>query len=545
MSLPSQRPRHFGLQLPTRAGEIPSFYLSFAFCGLILLGFLIADEAYAHWFVLPVLLCGGLIGIDAVDWLRGRLPLFDPAGILAMFGLHFFFLAPLLHVTWDYWLLYIVPPTDWREWLGRMALINALGIAAYRWSMHRFSRGTSSAKPRTTWRIHERTFVPVLLFAMALSAVLQAAVYAYFGGIGGYISTFSDLLNSNETFQGLGWVFMFSEALPVLAIIGFAVYAHRSRHAGSWAVVAGVLLVFIIAKVFFGGLRGSRANYVWPLCWALGIVHLWVRPIPKRLALAGVGVLVVFMYAYGFYKSFGSDAFRALASSNMREQMVESSKRGLDATVLGDLGRADVQSYLLYRLTSPQSGSDYEYSWGRTYYGAVALLVPKRFWPDRPLGKGKEGTEAMFGKHSFSPRFYATYAYGLAGETMLNFGPWGVPVAYLLFGALVGAIRRRAATLDPRDSRTLFIPFLVGVCLHILVWDSDVTFYHVITTGLLPFVLVWLASARQVCAAGGIPLESLNGSASAGLALGGVGLIRRLPSFSLPHGSGPGRGRWS
>ena len=72
-------------------------------------GFLLASEQTAHWFIIPVLFCGVLIGCDAIDWFRGRLSLFDPAGIIGLVGVHFFFLAPLLHVTWDSWMLYIDP----------------------------------------------------------------------------------------------------------------------------------------------------------------------------------------------------------------------------------------------------------------------------------------------------------------------------------------------------------------------------------------------------------------------------------------------------
>src|SRR5258708_24048940 len=95
-----------------------SLAMSFLLCTSTVCGFLIACERTAHWFLVPVLLCGVLIGIDAVDWFRGRLDIFDPAGIIGLLGVHFFFLAPLLHVTWDSWMRYINPPPDWRGWLG-------------------------------------------------------------------------------------------------------------------------------------------------------------------------------------------------------------------------------------------------------------------------------------------------------------------------------------------------------------------------------------------------------------------------------------------
>src|SRR5437588_10852622 len=80
--------------------DVGSLLISSYLCILTVIGFVVASDRFLHWFVLPVACCGALIGIDAVDWLRGRVHLLDPVGILGLYGLHFFFLAPLLHVYW-------------------------------------------------------------------------------------------------------------------------------------------------------------------------------------------------------------------------------------------------------------------------------------------------------------------------------------------------------------------------------------------------------------------------------------------------------------
>src|SRR5688572_7022143 len=106
-----------------------SLLISVALSTLILLLFLAVSEPMGHWFVVPVLMCGALIGMDAVDWFRGKINIFDPFGIVGLLGFHFFFLAPLLHVYWQYWPLYNVanPPDDYRPFLGSMAALNFLG----------------------------------------------------------------------------------------------------------------------------------------------------------------------------------------------------------------------------------------------------------------------------------------------------------------------------------------------------------------------------------------------------------------------------------
>ena len=89
------------------------------------------------------------------------------------------------------------------------------------------------------------------------------------------------------------------------------------------------------------------------------------------------------------------------------------------------------------------------------------------------------------------------YPYGLAGETMLNFGPLTVPLAYGLFGLFVGGLRRWASGLGPGDARILMLLFVVSLTLFFLVWDSDVTLYYVITTGLVPLLLLAVSSSRS------------------------------------------------
>jgi len=474
--------------------DVASVLISCYICIWILTGFVATSDQFLHWFVIPVLFCGILIGSDAVNWLRGRLDIFDPIGILGLFGLHFFFLAPLLHVYWDEWMRYVTPPPEWRDWLGGMAFLNALGLLVYRISRNMFM-GTESKRSRQTgWRLDRQRFSILVSGALLVAALLQIQVYAGFGGILGYMQTVTDLENTNAM-QGMGWIFMISESFPILALMAFAVYAARKESCKSWPVIVLVLLVYFILKMLFGGLRGSRMNTIWGLFWAIGIVHFWIRPISKKLVFVGCVFLVLFMYLYGFFKSAGLDAVRAFESAEARTELTLQTGRSLQVAVLGDLGRSDVQAFLLYRLTTPES--DYEYAWGSTYLGAMALLIPRSLWPERPPGKIKEGTEALYGMGSYIPGIWnSQQVYGLAGEAMLNFGPIAVPFAFLVFGLVVSRIRHFIATLNFPDSRLMLLPFLVILCLMILVLDSDNVLFVSMKDGAVPFLVLALSSTR-------------------------------------------------
>jgi hypothetical protein len=484
----------------SKSRSTTSLAISFWLCTMTACGFLLASERTAHWFLIPVLFCGVLIGCDAIEWFRGRLSLFDPAGIIGLVGVHFFFLAPLLHVTWDSWMLYIDPPPDWRGWLGAMAILNAAGLVLYRCARRRAAVWRWHTPKETLWQLNRKRLLWGAACGLMLSGALQTWIYAQQGGIIGYIETFTQSIHDPEStseFKGMGWIFMLSESFPILAMVYFAVYAGRSRTARTWLVIGLVLLGFFVVQMFFGGLRGSRSNTIWALFWAVGIIHFWVRPLNRTVVFVGICFLVVFMYVYGFYKDLGKDAWTAFEAGGIPAEASIKTGRTLDVLILGDLGRADVQAFLLYRLSMPRR--DYRYAWGGTYLASATLLIPRAFWPDRPPGKVKAGTEAQYGLGSWEENTWrSSLVYGLAGETMLNFGPIAVPCAYLIFGVIVGRLQHFFSKLHPSDTRLLLYPFLVSLCFSFLQSDSDNLLFVFIKNGLVPIFIIWFGSCVLV-----------------------------------------------
>jgi hypothetical protein len=514
------------------------WYVSGVLCVAIVLLFAVAaivtgSNDLVHWFAIPVLLCGLVIGADAASWITGEVDVFDPIGILGLFGVHFFLLAPLLHVTYNYWTEETQPPADWRPWLGVMAALNLAGLLVYRFARVWFGPGARAARPvSTVWRVRPTVwgwwFGGALLAAMAL----QVWVYASYGGLWGFISAVE---RDEHSFLGSSWISMVTESFPILALMSYAIMVRR-RAAPSWRTLMGVLLLFGVVKLLFGGLHGSRSNTVFALFWAVGIVHCYVRPVPKKLILAGMVALVMFMHVYGFYKSGGVAGLRrALESSDARAQVEEETHRPLRAAILGDLGRSDIQAAVLYRLASPLS--DYQYSLGRSYLGGLLTILPGPVWRNRPPTKVREGTEALYGRGSYRERpLTATYdkdrflgmsvaVYGLAGEAMLNFGPWAAPLSFVVLGFAVGRVRRWAGAWRRRDVRWLLMPFLVNLCLVILIGDSDNVVAFVVGSGVVPLLVLALASRR-------VWVGEARGIAMAGASAAG-GVFLRPPALPM------------
>ncbi|HEX6560177.1 MAG TPA: hypothetical protein VF021_11960 [Longimicrobiales bacterium] len=493
------------LQLRRHATHRPAMsletLLAAAGAALVVVWYGATTPAGLHWFVLPVAACAVLVGGDALRWLRGSFDAYDPAGVLGLLGVYLFFVAPLLHVRWNYWMRYVQPPLDWRDWLGAMAILNCIGLVAYRgaraWVAH------APAHFRSARIIDARRFWIVLPLTLLIAGAAQYWIYDRVGGLLGYVRAYEQ---PGEAFQGLGIVFLLSESFPILALMGFAVLTARFRKLSSWWVLAIVIIAFFALKILFGGLRGSRSNTIWGLFWAVGIIHLCVRPLPRRALIAAIPLLASFMFSYGLYKAAGLEGLSALLQPARALELARTSGRTIQSTLLGDLGRSDVQAYTLYRV---QTGSAEDLGWGRTYLGGVAILLPRSIYPARPPTKVKEGTDITYDRGTYDSGRVSSRVYGLAGEALLNVGVIGVPVVFLLWGLLVGVIRRAYYGLARFDARLLLLPFLVNLAIVTLIGDSDNWIFFLVKEAAVPLFVV-LACTRSIR----LPLATTPGPAA-------------------------------
>src|SRR5680860_154563 len=244
--------------IAARASAI-DLLISFYVTSIILVIFILTGSGWDHWLIFPVFLCGVMIGTDLVLLVRGKLAPFSAEALVAGVGYHMFFLAPLLHVRWDQWMLWVVPPQDWRLWVGRFAILNVLGIGFYfvGKSWYRAPHAPSRYRPRL--QLNVSRFYSLLIVLLIASSLLQIGVYATFGGISGYVQAFE---TQSERFEGLGLLFILSESFPVLALLGYVVWAAQRKSTVSWSTIIVVLVTYFALRILFGGLRGSRGSVV-------------------------------------------------------------------------------------------------------------------------------------------------------------------------------------------------------------------------------------------------------------------------------------------
>src|SRR6201996_8103096 len=260
----------------------------------VALGFIAGQIRILHWFLIPLTLCGCLIGTDMVKWISNRLDLYDATGLIALLGYHFFFIAPLLMVSWNYRMQYLRDqPQDYRDWLGAMALMNLGGLLLYKYVVKRTPGQASSKMPTSRWQIASRRFWILWAFFLTVSCAAQVSIFVAFGGVFGYMATYSRWLSGHEDmFQGWALLFSVAESLPILLTMGLAVYWRKQRSSG-WVIAVSVLALTVLT-VITGGLRGSRSKVIWSLFWMLGIIHFYVRRLPR--ALGPVAVLLLYAF---------------------------------------------------------------------------------------------------------------------------------------------------------------------------------------------------------------------------------------------------------
>lgn len=448
--------------------------------------FVVWSQAAAHWFLLPLMACGVLAGTDVVRWLRGRLDLFDPRTIVACLAFYGFFVAPFLNVIWDqYGIGDMVISGDWRPWLGAMASLNALGLIAYRIADNQIFRRTKPSMSK--WEIDQRRFYPIFACVLLISA---AGVLAYLWQLGGIVGEVRAFESNQEAFVGKGWMLVFAWPLAVLSFLTVVFTLTDRKTNGEHRLTIGILLLGLagIGHFLLMGWYGSRSATIWALFWMAGIIHYRFRKLPPRITALGLILLVTFMYFYGFYKEQKRFGLEVLRSPSMWLEP-KGYQRDIKYLLLGDLARSDSNAYILHNLV--KDPGEYNYRWGLTYAGAFSILVPRNFWPSRPMFKVDAGTEAQFGKGA---QYDSTRVYGLSGEALLNFGPAGVVPMFAFFGGLLGWYRRKLMSWGPSDARLFLAPFFTIMFLTGFVYDSDNVVYFSLTEGALISAALFAAS---------------------------------------------------
>jgi hypothetical protein len=213
-------------------------------------------------------------------------------------------------------------------------------------------------------------------------------------------------------------------ALLLMAISWPAVFLDRTRNTMLALLVPGLLcLVFI-------RMRGRVAAQVATLATAFLAVSVWFS----------------FVVAHRSNETI----VQALATSRVDETM-EAKHEGLN-----------MFEELCWINALLRDGS-YRPNWGERYFADLVNIVPRALWPGKPLIGFDYAIARGYGTEQTSDGIHASIATGMIGQGVVNFGPWGGPLAAAVLASVWVA---GLALLDLNADRMGRLPlYLLGLAL--------------------------------------------------------------------------------
>jgi len=477
---------------------LANYLIAGAIVAIITLLFIIAQPKTCDWFILPAIFCGILMGADVVSWLRGQIDVFDPKGLIGCVVFYGFFLAPILHVFWNYYGPHLRFHDNPQHWLLMAIAANAAGLPLYKGAQYWAYKHTGPL--RTTWRVVPQRILPVL----ACLAPVALGTWLYFNRLMWQSGAVEDFVSRQMAGQGTGWAMLFGgEFLGVLLLMGLISWMIAHRMDCSWRTCAVILFIGVVAQLLLTAFIGIRGLILQGIFWIAGLIHYYWRRLSIIYLLIGFICFLPFMYFYSFYKDLMQpEMLTSLKVIEQSKDLERVTSRNIHNVLLGDLARADVQARIASGIASPTH--DYDLRYGQTYLFALSKLIPatiRHLFIDDPSlsswSKGKAFIDLNEGKGFFDLETnWGTEAFGLGGEAMLNFGLLGVPVAWLFFGLILGIFRRKRDTLTIHDSRWALVPFLSYWLAVTPLWDLDVIVFGTVTGGFISSLCVFLWSSR-------------------------------------------------
>lgn len=324
----------------------------------------------------------------------------------------------------------------------------------------------------------------VVTLAVVMAAVLWFGLFVYsVGGLGSFLRAgYADIYEIEEGREYLGFSLTL---MPVCVLLIFHL-ANRARSSVLWLVTA-----LAVASSTALLLSGSRRRLLITIILSVLIYcHYAIRRIPTKLLLGSALIGGLAVSSLGLLRSIPPEE---LATRGTVEFIAEQSPSQLFYTFL-EIGEP-ATDFETFPFIVNEISKGMSFRWGRTYFEAPLILIPRLLYPNRSLtasqwyvGKFFPEVAAQLGGR---PLFFL-------GEAYLNFGVLG-PLA-LMF--LVGVGCRVAYSFLQRsnfspESALIYAAVLAAIPSAIRI--DFATALKVSFASTLPLVLfvVWYSRARR------------------------------------------------
>ncbi|TDN70724.1 hypothetical protein [Paraburkholderia sp. BL10I2N1] len=349
-------------------------------------------------------------------------------------------------------------------------MLNIVGIWAMNFTLiaMRSRRAASAAMPD----MRRAVTVSRWVYAFALLALAALAfIYVKLGGYGQIAQLYANRLETsvtqNDPLEGLGVVQALANTAPLWVFACVMLRPWRSRLMRIAAFAQLIVLGWLSSGVF-----GNRQGIVFVVLFACLIYHAFVARISRRAAkivgiCVAVGGLAMLPLKFGIdYSEIGN-----LSKNFADKRMLQLSMGPLSFFLFRDLSRFDVQVQAIDSVSKP----GYTLAMGRSFVGAVAAVVPKAVWKDKPQTFAREKTDIVRETET-NQSAETTLLFGMPGEFLVNFGVFGYLLSFVVAAWLMAWIDQMALGSNwrwvPVKVVSYPLPFLF------FLFDSNVLAYY-------------------------------------------------------------------
>lgn len=479
-----------------RETTFPSFFIGLIVAVVISLLVNLSNENLSKTYLLLISFNAAFASSDLIDALRKKSDLLAPRALLSLIMLNGVYIAPLLHVSQENYPGYISLPENMHEAFSNVALLHLTGLIFY-FLFVRIPNQKNTVREKESKSSNTEAELRFYSRGMFVVGIICFGAFCYYVfSLGGPAGWLNSQLNYREASLGPGWIIAVAESFPILFFMSYA-FNLPTKELPQSKIKQRLFLAFVLLIIFVfitSGLRGSRANLVWPALTALLLIHILYVQIKMRTLVILTVALLLFSGVYDIYKKTGTEGLAEAREFGVHS-VEETSNRsfGLTPMLIGDFARSGMQAILLDRWSS----EPFQPYLGRTYVGDALAFLPGFNASDTFPNKRIASTEILYGEGSSKTRnSLDSRIYGLQGEALMNFGPIAGAVVLIPFALLVRRRERVLATAKRTKSIKLAIYSACFTPIIILLFLSDLdnVFYNFTSNALFPLLGLYVGN---------------------------------------------------
>lgn len=405
-----------------------------------------------------------------------------------IFSYIYFIIVPSANVIYDDYINRSLFYSDPVEAMASLNILNAVGLLAAALAA-RWVRPLPNPKVRDWPSLgHMQLFL-----AVALIGSLSIGVYNNF-------VAFNLRASGDATIDSGIALYALIESAPTLFAWLIVVSVWKQGRPPSTLAAILLILLFLFVAIGMNFSRGSRVTVLLVIVMSFQLFHQYVFRLSKvSLFALVIGGAIVFNLMT-VYKHLGVQGVSSYLAGEGVDAYLDERYTNPVRIVIGDIGRSDIQASILEARMENLTPLAY----GRTYAKALTLILPDFLDPfPSDWSKVSVGSQAQLHMDPGSMILYnnpsgngSSRIYGMAGESLLNFGIIGSIISFIMLG-LLSRWFMLYVNRPGGWEKALISPIASLIPIFVLFYDLDNIIFRLVMILALPGLLLLLNRQLQ------------------------------------------------